>query len=70
LPLHLGKVLTGSQGGESRPAEDIPRYLRMMRDGRFDARGFISHRFPLERINEAIDLMRGGEVIHAVVVFP
>lgn len=69
LPLHFGKVLTGSQGGASQPAEDIPRYLRMMRGGRFDPRNFVSHRLPLERINEGIDGMRSGEVIHAMVHF-
>ena len=69
LPLHFGKVLTGSQGGDSRPAEDIPRYLRMMREGRFDPRGFVSHRLPLQQINDGIDRMRSGEVIHALVHF-
>jgi S-(hydroxymethyl)glutathione dehydrogenase/alcohol dehydrogenase len=69
LPLHFGKVLKGSHGGDSRPAEDIPRYLRMMRDGRFDPRGFVSHRLPLERINEGIEQMRAGEVIHALIHF-
>ena len=69
LPLHMGKVLRGSHGGESQPAEDVPRYLRMMRDGRFDPRGFVSHRLPLEQINDGIDRMRSGEVIHAMVHF-
>jgi S-(hydroxymethyl)glutathione dehydrogenase / alcohol dehydrogenase len=67
LPLHLGKVLQGSHGGDSRPAEDIPRYLRMMRAGCFDPRGFVSHRFPLAAINEGIEKMRAGEVIHCIV---
>lgn len=69
LPLHFGKILTGSQGGDSRPAEDIPRYLRMMRDQRFDPRGFVSHRLPLEQINDGIDRMRSGEVVHAMIHF-
>lgn len=69
LPLHLGKVLTGSHGGDSRPAEDIPRYVRMMRDGRFDPRGMVSHRVPLEQVNEAIAAMRAGEVVHALIQF-
>ncbi|PTY04052.1 dehydrogenase [Verrucomicrobia bacterium LW23] len=67
LPLHFGKVLTGSHGGESEPAVDIPRYIRMMRDGRFDPRGFISHRMGLESINDGIARMRSGEVIHCIV---
>ncbi|MBE7500818.1 MAG: zinc-binding dehydrogenase [Verrucomicrobiales bacterium] len=70
LPLHLGKVLTGSHGGDSRPAEDIPRYVRMMRGGRFDPRGMVSHRVPLEQVNEAIAAMRAGEVVHALIQFP
>lgn len=70
LPLHLGKVLTGSQGGGSQPAEDIPRYLRMMRDGRFDPRPMVSHRVKLEEVNDAIARMRAGEVIHCIIHSP
>ena len=70
LPLHLGKVLRGSHGGESLPAEDIPRYLRMMGDGRFDPRGFVSHRITLAEVNEGIAKMRSGEVIHCIIHFP
>ncbi len=70
LPLHLGKVLRGSHGGESLPADDIPRYLRMMRDGRFDTSGFVSHRISLAEVNEGIAKMRSGEVIHCIIQFP
>ena len=69
LPLHFGKILTGSEGGGSRPDLDIPRYVKMMREGRFDPKGFVSHRLPLEEINEAIGKMREGEVIHAMIHF-
>ncbi len=69
LPINMGRILTGSQGGESRPAEDVPRYLRMMNDGRFDPSGFVTHRYPLDRINEGIDGLRVGDVIHAMVNF-
>jgi S-(hydroxymethyl)glutathione dehydrogenase/alcohol dehydrogenase len=69
LPLNLGKVLTGTEGGGSIPQSDIPKYLRMIRDGRFDPRGFVSHRCRLEKINNAIDLMRAGESIHTMVHF-
>lgn len=67
LPFHFGKILKGSHGGSSRPAEDIPRYLRMIQAGRFHANDFVSHRFPLYQVNEAITLMRQGEVIHAML---
>lgn len=69
LPLHYGKVLTGSEGGSSVPQTDIPRYLRMIRDGRFDPRGMISHRCMLDHVNEAIATMRSGESIHTMIGF-
>ena len=69
LPLHHGKVLTGSEGGGSRPAEDIPRLVRMMRDGRFDPKPMISHRGTLADVNDLIARMRAGEVVHAVMHF-
>lgn len=67
LSLHFGKVLTGSHGGESLPAEDIPRLIRMMKAGGFDPSGFVTHRLPLEKINEGIAQMRNGESIHSMV---
>jgi len=70
LSLHFGKVLTGSHGGESQPAQDIPRYLRMMNGGGFDPRGMISHRVRLDDINDTIARMRSGEVVHAMIHFP
>ncbi len=69
LPLHLGKRLTGSHGGDSQPALDIPRLVRMMQAGVFDPRGFVSHRVTLGEVNEAIAKMRAGEVIHALIHF-
>jgi S-(hydroxymethyl)glutathione dehydrogenase / alcohol dehydrogenase len=67
LPLHMGKVLTGSHGGESQPALEIPRYLRMIREGRIDLSGFVSHRCSLDEINDGIARMRSGESIHTIV---
>lgn len=62
LPLHFGKVLAGSHGGEAAPAEDIPRYLTLYRSGDIRLKELITQRFPLERINEAIAGMRDGSL--------
>jgi S-(hydroxymethyl)glutathione dehydrogenase/alcohol dehydrogenase len=62
LPLHFGKVLTGSYGGASRPEIDIPRYIRLYRAGRLDLDALITDRFWLDDINAAIDGMRNGTV--------
>jgi S-(hydroxymethyl)glutathione dehydrogenase/alcohol dehydrogenase len=69
LPLHFGKVLTGSEGGQSRPAQDIPRLVRMIRGHAFDPSGMISHRCKLSEVNSAIVKMRAGETIHTVIDF-
>jgi S-(hydroxymethyl)glutathione dehydrogenase/alcohol dehydrogenase len=69
LPLHFGKTLTGSHGGGSEPAQDIPRYLRLLNGGGLDPRGMISHRVHLDEINATIARMRAGEVIHALIHF-
>ena len=69
LPLHFGRTLTGSEGGQSQPHLDIPHYLRMMDDGVFDLDDFVSHRFKLEDVNSAISRMRSGESIHTLINF-
>ena len=61
LPLHFGKVLTGCEGGQSNPTVDIPRYLRLSQSGKLKLDQLITHRFPLDKINEALDVVRGGE---------
>lgn len=70
LPLHFGKTLTGSHGGESAPAQDIPRYLRLLEGGGYDLRTMVSHRVQLSEINDTIARMRSGEVVHAMIHFP
>lgn len=62
LPLHFGKSLSGSHGGEAVPEVDIPRYLNLHRQGRLRLRELITDRFRLEDINIAIERMRTGQV--------
>lgn len=69
LPLHFGKLLTGSEGGGSIPHQDIPRLLRMIEDRRFDPRPMVTHRCSLGQVNEAIAAMRSGEAIHTMIHF-
>jgi S-(hydroxymethyl)glutathione dehydrogenase/alcohol dehydrogenase len=60
LPLHFGKVLAGCEGGHTYPTSDIPRYLRLYQKGKLDLAGQITHRFPLDEINKALDTVRSG----------
>jgi S-(hydroxymethyl)glutathione dehydrogenase/alcohol dehydrogenase len=67
LPLHFGRMLTGSEGGQSRPHEDIPRILVQLAAAGIDWRGFISHRGSLADIGEVMVRMKVGDVVHAVL---
>lgn len=60
LPLHFGKVLTGSQGGDCKPHEDIPRLAALVRAGKLNLDGLITHEYSFDCINDALDLVRSG----------
>jgi Zn-dependent alcohol dehydrogenase len=60
LPLHFNKVLKGSHGGDSNPSEDIPRFIRLMKDKKINIKNLITHQFKLEEINKAIKIVRKG----------
>jgi len=62
LPLHFGKTISGSHGGETIPHEDIPRYKKLLDAGRIQLRSLITDRFSLNEINTAIQKMRAGEI--------
>lgn len=62
LPLHFGKILKGSHGGDSNPSIDIPNYLRLHHAGILKIDNLITNSFPLNKINKAIDMMRKGKI--------
>lgn len=61
LPLHFGKRISGSHGGEVVPNEDIPRYHNLFTSGRIKLAELLTEKLPLEKINEAIENMRSGK---------
>lgn len=67
LALHFGRTLTGSEGGQSRPHEDIPKILGQIAAGAFDPSDFINRRDSLTEVGAVIADMRKGDVIHAVL---
>jgi S-(hydroxymethyl)glutathione dehydrogenase / alcohol dehydrogenase len=67
LPIHFNKVLTGSHGGDSVPHVDIPRLIRLSQVGRISFDGLITHEFPLDEINAALDLVRSGNAGRVVL---
>jgi S-(hydroxymethyl)glutathione dehydrogenase/alcohol dehydrogenase len=61
LPLHFGKGLSGSHGGEAIPQTDIPRYHQLFRAGRIKLRELVTDYFSLDQINDAVAGMRTGK---------
>jgi Zn-dependent alcohol dehydrogenase len=60
LPLHFGKGLSGSHGGEAIPEQDIPRYQGMFGAGRIKLRELITDVLDVNGINTAIQRIRDG----------
>lgn len=68
LPLHFGKEISGSHGGETEPHLDIPRYHGLYRAGRLKLKEFITNIFPLNEINQAIQSMRDGKSVGCCMI--
>ncbi len=62
LPLHFGKIVTGSHGGECNPHEDIPRLFALLRQGRIELDKLITSVGQLDEISEVIASMRDGSM--------
>ncbi len=60
LPLHFGKVLTGTHGGDGDPSIDIPRYARLEQQGLLRLAPLVTERYALDEINEAVSRMKSG----------
>lgn len=60
LPLHFKKILKGSHGGSVSPDIEIPRLIRLMRQGKMTLDGLVTHEFDLDQINEALRALRSG----------
>ena len=63
------KTMTGSNMGSNHFRVDIPRYLELWKQGRLDLEILISSRIKLEKINDAYDALRGGNVARQLIIF-
>jgi Zn-dependent alcohol dehydrogenase len=62
LPLHFGKRIYGSHGGQSDPDRDIPFLLDLMGSGKFDVEKIPLNIYSLNNVNNAINGIRSGNV--------
>jgi S-(hydroxymethyl)glutathione dehydrogenase/alcohol dehydrogenase len=67
--LVTGRVWKGTAFGGARGRTDVPKIVDWYMDGRINIDDLITHVMPLERINDAFDLMHAGTSIRSVVTF-
>lgn len=63
-----GLRIVGSKVGSARPHTDIPGYASLYEGGRLQLEPLITHRFPLDDVNDAIATAVGGEAVKVIVV--
>lgn len=74
IPLSIPQILSGrsvlgSYFGKSKIRTDMAKMVEWFREGRLHTDQLVSHRLPLESINEGFELMRRGESIRTVIEF-
>ena len=67
--LVTGRVWKGTAFGGARGRSDVPRIVDWYVDRKIEIDRLITHKLPLERINEAFELMHSGESIRTVIEF-
>jgi S-(hydroxymethyl)glutathione dehydrogenase/alcohol dehydrogenase len=67
--LVTGRVWKGSAFGGARGRTDVPKIVDWYMDKKINIDDLITHKLPLDRINEGFDLMAKGESIRSVVVY-
>ena len=55
-----GLSIKATQGGKTDPSSDILRYVNLEKAGKLYVDEFITHRFKLNEVNEAFDILRSG----------
>jgi S-(hydroxymethyl)glutathione dehydrogenase/alcohol dehydrogenase len=67
--LVTGRVWRGSAFGGARGRTDVPRIVDWYMNGKIQIDPLITHTMPLEKINDAFDLMHEGKSIRSVVIY-
>ena len=67
--LVTGRVWKGTAFGGAKGRTDVPKIVDWYMEGKINIDDLITHVMPIDRINEAFDLMHKGESIRTVVTF-
>ena len=67
--LVTGRVWKGTAFGGARGRTDVPKIVDWYMEGKINIDDLITHVMPLEKINDAFELMHQGESIRSVITF-
>ena len=67
--LVTGRVWRGSAFGGVKGRTQLPDYVNRYMKGEIKIDEFITYTMPLDRINEAFDLMHDGKAIRSVILY-
>ena len=67
--LVTGRVWKGTAFGGVRGRTEVPRIVDWYMDGKIEIDPLITHTLPLDRINDALELMHAGQSIRSVITF-
>ncbi len=67
--LITGRVWKGTAFGGARGRTDVPKIVDWYMEGKINIDDLITHTMPLDKINDAFDLMHEGKSIRSVVVY-
>jgi S-(hydroxymethyl)glutathione dehydrogenase/alcohol dehydrogenase len=67
--LVTGRVWKGSAFGGARGRTDVPKIVDWYLEGKINIDDLVTHVMPIDKINDAFDLMHKGESIRSVITF-
>lgn len=67
--LVTGRVWRGTAFGGAKGRTDVPKIVDWYMEGKINIDDLITHTMPLDKINDAFDLMHAGKSIRSVVTF-
>jgi S-(hydroxymethyl)glutathione dehydrogenase/alcohol dehydrogenase len=67
--LVTGRVWRGTAFGGARGRTDVPKIVDWYMEGKINIDDLITHTMPLDKINDAFDLMHEGKSIRSVVIY-
>jgi S-(hydroxymethyl)glutathione dehydrogenase/alcohol dehydrogenase len=67
FPLHFGRRILGSHGGDTQPDIDIPRYIQLYQLGKLKLAEQITHGYCLNEVNQAVAVVQSGAAGRCVI---